>query len=237
MSAESFLSRWSRRKQQARRDEGAVDRSAAGPAASGGLDARDPVPVAGGSSAEGAGGREITEPEVTAEELASLPPIEELTAESDLAQFLRKGVPAAWRNAALRRIWALDPKIRDYVGEARDYAYDWNAPGGVPGSGPLAEQDIPGLLRRVIGESEPDPSPGAPQPTADPSSKMPGTEQDAEATPASQPAPAEPDRPKRRFRIATGRPPAWRSNAYLMRNRLFPVTQNAPIIPAIRRRT
>ena len=46
-------------------------------------------------------------------------------------------------------MWALDPKIRDYVGEARDYAYDWNTPGGVPGSGPVPWQDIEGLRRRV----------------------------------------------------------------------------------------
>jgi hypothetical protein len=51
-------------------------------------------------------------------------------------------------------MWALDPAIRDFVGEARDYAYDWNAPGGVPGSGPLlASDDVDALLRRAIGGS------------------------------------------------------------------------------------
>src|SRR5215216_734205 len=125
MSDESFLSRWSQRKQRARRGE--PDRSSA----------NSPVPEADAGNSPIA-----AEPEISAEELARLPPLEELTGESDLAQFLRKGVPMALRNAALRRVWALDPKIRDYVGEARDYAYDWNVPAGVPGSGPLAEQDI-----------------------------------------------------------------------------------------------
>ena len=215
MSDETFLSRWSRRKQQARQSKGAVDGSAAGPTASGGRNARDPVPVAGHSSAPGPEGGEITETEITAEELARLPAIEELSAESDLAQFIRKGVPVALRNAALRRIWALDPKIRDYVGEARDYAYDWNAPGGVPGSGPLAEHDIPGLLRRVIGDSEPDPYPAAPQPTADPSSNIPGTEQNAEASPPIRPAMVEPDRPTEP-NAAPESPPAGRRHGGAM---------------------
>ena len=48
---------------------------------------------------------------------------------------MQKGVPEALRNAALRKMWVLDPSIRNYVGEALDYAWDWNAPGGVPGSG------------------------------------------------------------------------------------------------------
>jgi hypothetical protein len=97
-------------------------------------------------------------PELSAEEISGLPRIEDLTPETDLTQFLGKGVPAALRNAALRRAWALDPMIRDHVGEARDYAYDWNVAGGVPGSGPIAEQDIAGLLRRVVGERETPPA-------------------------------------------------------------------------------
>jgi hypothetical protein len=48
-------------------------------------------------------------------------------------------VPQILRNAAMRRMWVLDPAIRDYVDPALDYAYDWNIPGGVPGNGPLAE--------------------------------------------------------------------------------------------------
>src|ERR1044071_4942596 len=171
MSDESFLSRWSRRKRQAARRKPE-------PAGSGFLEADADNPPA------------VAEPEITADELARLPSVEELTAESDLAQFLRKGVPLALRNAALRRGWALDPKIRDYVGEARDYAYDWNTPTGVPGSGPLAEQDIEELLRRVIGDGDPQLSPAPPQPAADTS---PGTRHELDASPSEQPASARPD--------------------------------------------
>lgn len=173
MSADGFLSRWSRRKQQAR--HGKFDPERTSPTRQP-AETEDP-PVA-------------AEPEISAEELARLPRIEELTAESDLTGFLRNGVPLALRNAAQRRVWALDPKIRDYVGEARDYAYDWNTPAGVPGSGPLAEQDIEGLLRRVIGDGEPQPSPAPPQPAADAS---PGTRHELDASPSEQPSSARPD--------------------------------------------
>jgi Protein of unknown function (DUF3306) len=82
-----------------------------------------------------------------------LPPVEELTAESDFGAFLRQGVPERLRNAALRRMWALDPAIRDHVGDARDYAWDWNVPGGVPGGGPLLPCDrVEETLQRMFGD-------------------------------------------------------------------------------------
>jgi hypothetical protein len=65
-----------------------------------------------------------------------LPRIEDLTAASDLTAFLRKGVPGALRNTALRKMWSLDPVIRNYVGPA-EYAWDFNKPGSMPGFGPL----------------------------------------------------------------------------------------------------
>lgn len=66
-----------------------------------------------------------------------LPRLEELVADSDLSPFLRKGVPAALKNSALRKMWSLDPAIRDFVGPA-EYAWDFNTPGSMPGFGPLA---------------------------------------------------------------------------------------------------
>jgi hypothetical protein len=129
-----FLSRWSRRKIEVKRAE----ESTAAPEA--------PETPAG----EGAPVAE----ELSAEELAALPTVESLTAESDIAGFLRKGVPQALRNAALRRAWALDPEIRDYVGDARDYAYDWNIPGGVPGTGPMDPgTDVAQMVKDVFGRS------------------------------------------------------------------------------------
>jgi hypothetical protein len=145
--SDNFLSRWSRRKQEARRVDHRPDRP-------------DADEILHPGSEEAARGREAEvpgEPALSPEEIAALPDVEELTAETDISAFLRKGVPDALRNAALRRMWSLDPAIRDFVGEARDYAYDWNTPGGVPGSGELLPgQDVQAMVHQVFGEAEPE---------------------------------------------------------------------------------
>lgn len=91
-------------------------------------------------------------------DLESLPRLEDLTGASDITVFLQKGIPASLRNAALRRAWALDPSVRDYVGDALDYAYDWNVPGGVPGSGEMTPgTDVAKLVSQIFGD-KPDPA-------------------------------------------------------------------------------
>jgi Protein of unknown function (DUF3306) len=129
----SFLSRWSQRKQEAKQP----DRDAPAP------DADEPsAPVA----------ESETEPEF---DLSSLPKLEDLTATTDITAFLRKGVPESLRNAALRKSWALDPSIRNYVNPALDYAYDWNTPGGVPGSSEIgAGMDVARLVSQIMGGGE-----------------------------------------------------------------------------------
>ncbi len=86
-------------------------------------------------------------------DLSTLPKLEELTGSTDITAFLRKGVPEHLRNAALQKSWALDPAIRNYVNPALEYAYDWNAPGGVPGGGELgAGIDVARLVSQIMGE-------------------------------------------------------------------------------------
>lgn len=140
--SEDFLSRWARRKAQVRAAE-----SEAAPEIEG--------TEAAHASLEVAAEAEVEEPELTAEEIAALPAIESLDAQSDFTVFLRRGVPAALKSAALRRLWVTDPAIRDFVGEARDYAWDWNIAGDVPGSGPLAPgTDVQGMVRRIFGDRD-----------------------------------------------------------------------------------
>jgi hypothetical protein len=138
-----FLSRWSQRKQEAKqpeRDEAAAEADGApGPAA-----------------------ESAAEPEF---DLSSLPKLEELTGTTDITAFLRKGVPEHLRNAALSKSWALDPAIRNYINPALDYAYDWNTPGGVPGSSEIgAGVDIAQMVSQIMGGgesvAEPPPSTG-----------------------------------------------------------------------------
>jgi hypothetical protein len=127
-----FLARWSQRKREAGKAE-------------------PQQPAAEQPRAE-------TPPETPAEaeppfDLDSLPKLDELTAKTDMTVFFRKGVPESIRNAALRKSWALDPAIRNYVNPALDYAYDWNTPGGVPGGGELAPgTDIARMVAQVFGE-------------------------------------------------------------------------------------
>jgi hypothetical protein len=80
-----------------------------------------------------------------------LPPIETITAESDIRAFLAPGVPPELTRAALRRAWAADPKIRDFVGLA-DYDWDFNAPGAMTGFGSLEMTDeLRQQIARMVG--------------------------------------------------------------------------------------
>ncbi|HYF55352.1 MAG TPA: DUF3306 domain-containing protein [Salinarimonas sp.] len=197
---DGFLSRWSRRKAEAARAPDAP--LAPEPSA-----AADPAP------AEPAAGAAPDPDAITPEEIAALPPMESIGPDTDIAGFLRKGVPAALRKAALRRVWAADPAIRDYVNEAREYAYDWNVPGGVPGSGALDPEEAKALLARFLGGGPAQARPGVtpePERVAQAPGSPPGAEpaprteiaetrqevEEPEAGPAPPPATAPDPRPK-----------------------------------------
>jgi hypothetical protein len=78
----------------------------------------------------------------------SLPPIESIGATSDIRPFLEPGVPQDLARAALRRAWAADPGIRDFIGLSENF-WDFNAPDAVPGFGSLTTDDAGRLLTRV----------------------------------------------------------------------------------------
>ena len=130
---DDFLTRWSRRKREAADEsarpptdeQGTPDAPAAERAAD---DATPPTPAVGAGT---------TEPVF---DLSKLPPIESITAETDVRAFLVPGVPAELRLAALRRAWVADPKVRDFVGLA-DYDFDFHTPGAIAGFGPLEMTD------------------------------------------------------------------------------------------------
>jgi hypothetical protein len=175
--AGGFLARWSRRKRAARGEAGptvadaggAAGRvaPAAGDVATGHTAAATKDDLAAGLAAARAAGDvadgrpgkpdpstprpgDVALPAEATPDLSLLPKIEDLTAASDIAPFLARGVPAALRNAALKRIWALDPVIRDFVGPA-DYAWDFNAPDGVPGFSLELGGDPREMLKRLLG--------------------------------------------------------------------------------------
>lgn len=70
-------------------------------------------------------------------DLATLPPLESISAESSIAAFLRAGVPEDLTRAALRSAWVTDPVIRDFVGIAENQ-WDFNAEGAIAGFSSLS---------------------------------------------------------------------------------------------------
>lgn len=121
------FSRWSRRKRAARQDENRQAGQAEPRPADPETDAEASAPVAEAAAPVLTEDNELTEP---------LPRLEDMTAESDLSAFFRKGVPEALKSAAMRRMWSIDPAIRDYIGPA-EYAWDFNQSGSMRGFGAL----------------------------------------------------------------------------------------------------
>ena len=131
MTEEDFLKRWSRRKRSSAEGAKAVLESAP-VRAEASPDAPEKV-IAGAESAF---------------DPATLPPIDSITAVSDISAFLQKGVPAELTRAALRHVWTADPAIRDFIGLAEN-AWDFTDPNAMPGFGPLESSDE---VRRMIAD-------------------------------------------------------------------------------------
>ena len=124
-SVETFLQRWSRRKRASKPD---VTHAMSKPRDDGGAAAPQGAPL-------------TVIPD-------SLPPVETIGAATDVRAFLKADVPADLTRAALRRAWAADPAIRDFIGIA-DNQWDFTKPDGVPGFGPLR---LTPELERLVGE-------------------------------------------------------------------------------------
>jgi hypothetical protein len=109
---ENFLSRWSRLKSESGTEGSSEEKRTV-----------DAVP-----------GRDMSS--AAAFDVAGLPPIESIVANSDIRPFLADGVPAELTRAALRSAWAADPAIRDFIGIAESQ-WDFNDPAAIPGFGPF----------------------------------------------------------------------------------------------------
>jgi hypothetical protein len=176
-----FLSRWSRRKQALARGEEVAEAPPPEPPAA----PSPPVAPPEAALAEAPAPEPPFDP-------ATLPDLETLDAASDFAAFLKPGVPAALRNAALRKAWLLDPLIRDHMSPL-DYAWDFNSPGGLPHGfaselGEAAEV-VRDLLARAVGLHAPEPGEGEGAP---PEAELPEGPVLAVAAPSSPPVVALP---------------------------------------------
>ena len=84
-------------------------------------------------------------------DLARLPPIDSIGANTDIAAFLHPGVPTELTTAALRRAWTSDPAIRDFVGLVES-GWDFNKPDAICGFGAINAKDVARLASNIIGE-------------------------------------------------------------------------------------
>ncbi|MCW2236084.1 DUF3306 domain-containing protein [Azospirillum canadense] len=110
MTDETFLSRWSRLKRQSA--EPIAEPVAEEPPA------QLPEPVPEDVAEEPAETADADDP------LKDLPPVEELTRESDYTPFLRAEVPEDLHRQALRKLWTSDPVFANDDG-LKDYADDY----------------------------------------------------------------------------------------------------------------
>jgi hypothetical protein len=193
---DNIFARWSRRKQAARHsgtEEPEKDRLTSDSAAA----PQDSDPVEDQLA--------TAEPQ-PAEPAEPLPRVEDLTAQSDLSAFMRKGVPKMLKSAALRKMWSLDPAIRDHIGPS-EYAWDFNKPGSMPGFGPLdVKQTVVDFLSTVGRGTQTDvteapAAPNAPNaPEAQPPQQLPAASIERESdvspdNPADIPSPDESSEP------------------------------------------
>ena len=170
--SERFLSRWSRKKQEAR-EESESARTAAPPPPP------DPLPHEKAERAPGPAAEPAPAPD-----RPPLPDIASLTAASDIRAFMRPDVPQALRRAAPARIWSLDPAIRDFR-EMADYDWDFNVAGGAPGYGPLeaSAEQIEHWLARILPPDQAPDIAGEPEAPAGPTQAA-GTPPEPPPTPA-----------------------------------------------------
>lgn len=173
---DGFLGRWSRRKR-------AAAEQAAPPVAP------QPAPKAAPEPAL---------PREAEPEMVEPPSLDLVDKDFDLAHWLKQNVPESWKRAALRRAWESDPAISGYLDPARDYALDWNTPGGAPGYGPLSASDnVEEMIANIFGKQ---PEPPAESAATDPAAvrdvaadgRLSSNEGEAEALGALQQEEAEP---------------------------------------------
>src|SRR5712671_2154395 len=140
--SENIVSRWSRMKQQYAGRAAPDDLS---------LESKPIDAEAGDLNRATAAAPATDSPASPAFDLASLPPLQSITAGTDIRSFLASNVPLDLTKAALRRAWVTDPAIRDFIGIAENQ-WDFNDPSAMPGFGPLTADDVPGLAG--LGETD-----------------------------------------------------------------------------------
>jgi hypothetical protein len=140
---ENFVARWSRLKRAKSQEQSELQRTEPPQAPSDGE----------GDPAEDRPAVVIREQDqATPFDASQLPSIDSLTENSDIRAFLQPGVPRELAKAALRKVWATDPAIRDFIGIAENQ-WDFTDPSAIPGFGPLdARDNVAELVAQAMGK-------------------------------------------------------------------------------------
>ena len=91
-------------------------------------------------------------------DVAQLPPLDSIGADTDITAFLHRDVPPDLTRAALRRAWTSDPAIKDFVGLVEN-GWDFNDPSAMSGFGPISTEEVARLAGKLI-EALPEAAPG-----------------------------------------------------------------------------
>jgi Protein of unknown function (DUF3306) len=117
-------------------------------------------------------------------DVAQLPPLDSIGADTDITAFLHRDVPPDLTRAALRRAWTSDPTIKDFVGLVEN-GWDFNDPSAMSGFGPISAEEVARLAGKVI-EALPEAAPKDQKKDASASGKK-SQLASAKALPADQP--------------------------------------------------
>ena len=82
-------------------------------------------------------------------DVAQLPPLDSIGADTDITAFLHPDVPPDVTRAALRRAWTSDPTIKDFVGLVEN-GWDFNDPSAMSGFGLISAEEVARLAGKVI---------------------------------------------------------------------------------------
>ncbi len=182
---EGFLSRWSRRKAEAR----------SAPVAEAPVASEDPGSAAEAAPAAAqapASGQEEHEPDVLSPvDPKDLPDIETLDATSDFSVFMRPGVPTHLRRLALRKLWRVDPIFSKLDGMV-EYGEDYTIASWPKGTIKTAYRIGRGFVKEIEKLQAADAPSAAPE---EPATPAPAAGPARIAAPA-EPAPPEPASPR-----------------------------------------
>jgi Protein of unknown function (DUF3306) len=138
---ENFLTRWSSRKLANRTQSGRQDAHAE----------REPRDAQGTSENDSLAktSKDGDKQDNPPFDVAQLPPLDSIGADTDITGFLHRDVPPDLTRAALRRAWTSDPAIKDFVGLVEN-GWDFNDPSAMSGFGPISAEEIARLAGKVI---------------------------------------------------------------------------------------